>query len=1209
MSHGKSDQQAIRETRNTARYFTENRHVAWVILVGTLLWGVFGYVKMPKRKDPEVQVRSCAVLAAWPGATAEMIEDLLTRPIEEKIAENAKIEKIESNTRGGVAVITITLQEGVKDTGKEFDDIKLKIDTIRNLPHGARPIQFIKDFGDTAALMLTVASPKVGEVELQLRADALRRGIEEVRARPPATTGRRASLAYAFPANLDPKGLRRVVEQLGQYATERKIARDVRFFEGPGFMGLDAEGPADEATIRDGALRFLQDRMRTSELHPDVWRAVVIFDPKDTEDRLGAVVESKYSYRELDEFTDAIKHRLQSVPEVAKVQRSGVLGERIFLDFSQERLASYGIQPAQLSDAIGARNITVPGGVIEVQGKTIGIDPSGALGSDREIGDILAGTSTSGSPVYLRDLVEISRDYESPPSFLNKYTWRDKDGRWQRTRAITLAVSMRSGRQIGEFGQNVDRALDEARRFLPEDLVMARTSDQPRQVGENLDLFMTSLYEAVGLVVLVALLGFWEWRSAVLMALSIPITLMATYGLMYLVGVDVQQVSVASLIIALGLLVDDPVVAGDAIKRDLALGHPPLVAAWLGPTKLARAILFATITNIVAYLPFLMLPGDTGNFIYSLPVVLTASLVASRVVSMTFIPLLGYYLLRPSGQAEPTPHERRNKGFGRVYSRVAGWAIDHRWQVLAASALLVLAGSAGARSLKTAFFPKDLSYLSYVDVWLPEDAPISATNEVVHHVDEVIRGTVEQYGKEHPDEHGKPRDLLRSITTFVGGGGPRFWFSVVPEQQQLNYAQLILEVRDKHETSHLIAPLQRALSAEIPGARIDVRQLESGKAVGAPVAFRISGESIAVLRSLAERARAVLRAAPRAERARDDWGAESFQVKLEIDPDRANMAGVTNLDVATSSAGSMNGNLVGSLREGDRQIPIVARLRAAERAHLSDVENLYVNGSRSGRRVPLRQISSLSYGMITQKILRRNHYRTITVSAFPSSGVLASEVMSEVRAPMAELGRDLPPGYSLEIAGEADEQKKGFGNLAVVLLISVAAIFLALVIQFRSAVKPLIVFAAIPYGVVGALVSLAIMKTAFGFMAFLGIISLIGVIVSHVIVLFDFIEEKHEEGEPLRDALIDAGILRLRPVMITVGATVFALFPLASHGGPLWEPLCYAQIGGLTVATFITLLIVPVLYAIVVLDLKLVKWEREGIAPGGSEVPAAEPAE
>jgi multidrug efflux pump subunit AcrB len=1187
MSQRERDAHAIAHTRNTARYFTENRHIAWVLLVGTVAWGALSYTAMPKRKDPEIPVRVAAAIVAWPGAPAEKIEQLVTRKVEKKIAESSKLEHIDSTTRTGVAVVTFTLQEGVSDTSKEFDDIKLRLDTL-SLPAGTQPIQFLKDFGDTTALMLTVASPRVGDVELQLRAAQIQKGIEGVRAQAQGS-GRRSSLVYAFPVTVDPRPLRRLLEELRIYAQTHRLARDIRLLEGPGFFGLDGETDQSEEEIRAGALRFLRERMNTSELHPDVWRAILVRSPSETEAKLRGVAEARYSYRDLDEFTDILQTRLQSVPEVSKVTRSGVLPEAVFLDYSQERLSSYDLSggPNDLANLIAARNITAPGGVLEVHGKKLTVDPSGELHNEREIGDVLMATSTQGAPVYLRDIFEIERGYESPPRYLNKYTWRGKDGEWSRTRAVTLAVFMRSGTQITAFGKAVDAALSEAQQLLPEDVVVARTSDQPRQVSENVDLFMSSLYEAVALVVLVALIGFFEWRSATVLALSIPITLFMTYGFMYLLRIDLQQISIASLIIALGLLVDDPVVAGDAIKRDLALGHPPLIAAWLGPTKLARAILFATITNIVAYLPFLTLPGDVGKFIYTLPIVLTCSLVASRLVSMTFIPLLGYYLLRPA-KREPTLEERRTTGFGKFYCRIVGAAIDRRWLVLAASGLLLVGSFAYAGRLKQAFFPKDYSYLSYVDVWLPEDAPISATAETAREADEVIRRTLDQWSKEHPQPNGK--GALKSITTFIGGGGPRFWFSVTPEVQQANYAQLLIETHDKHITNHIIEPLQRALSSEIPGARLDVRQLENGKPVGIPVAFRIQGDDGDTLRDAAERAKSLLRASPMAERVRDSWGAASFSVKLQIDPDRANMAGVTNLDVATSAATGFSGRVVGQLRENDRLIPIVSRLRSSERAQLSDVENLYVRSGQNGARVPLRQISQITYGMTTEKIVRRDHYRTITVSAFPVHGVLASQVVASVRAQMAELSESLPPGYRLTIAGEEEEQKKGFASLVIVLAISIAAIYLALVVQLKHAVKPLIVFAAIPYGVGGALVCLVLAGSPFGFMAFLGIISLIGVIVSHVIVLFDFIEERHEQGEPLREALLDAGILRLRPVLITVAATVFALFPLASNGGPLWEPLCYAQIGGLTIATFLTLLLVPVIYAIFVLDLRIVPW-------------------
>ena len=320
--HDKSDAERIRTTQNTARYFTENRQVSWVLLIGTILWGFLSYVAMPKRKDPEIPVRVCAAIGSWPGASAENVEELITRKMEQKIAENAKVEKIESTTRGSVAIVTVTLRDDTKDTGREFDDIRLKLDTIRDLPQGANPIQFIKDFGDTTALMLTVASPKVSGVEIQLRAEAIQMGIVDARGlAASAEKGRRVSLVYAFPASLDPAQLRRVVEQMGVFGEERGVIHDVHFFEGKGFLGLDASTTADEATLRASALRFLQDRLRTSELHPDVWRAIVVFDPKETEEKLAAVAESKYSYRELDDFTESLQHRLEGVKEVSKSPR------------------------------------------------------------------------------------------------------------------------------------------------------------------------------------------------------------------------------------------------------------------------------------------------------------------------------------------------------------------------------------------------------------------------------------------------------------------------------------------------------------------------------------------------------------------------------------------------------------------------------------------------------------------------------------------------------------------------------------------------------------------------------------------------------------------------------------------------------------------------------------------------------------------------
>ena len=399
---------------------------------------------------------------------------------------------------------------------------------------------------------------------------------------------------------------------------------------------------------------------------------------------------------------------------------------------------------------------------------------------------------------------------------------------------------------------------------------------------------------------------------------------------------------------------------------------------------------------------------------------------------------------------------------------------------------------------------------------------------------------------------------------------------------------MLIELWDVYDTGPFLRLLQNRLYEALPGVRANARRLESGPPVGIPVQIRLSGDDIPTLRARAEKLKELLRTQPNTERIQDNWGAEIFRTRLSIDPDKAALAGVTNLDVARSSAIAMNGFQVTSLREGRLDIPVYARMRMEERAGMENIKNLYVASADGTQKVPLGQISSIAWGLETEKIVRRNHFRTITVSCFPSSGVLPSEIITAAKPALKLFESQLPPGYRIEIGGEYEEQVKGFAELSMVLIISVTAIYLALLFQFKNAIKPLIVFAAIPYGMAGAFGMLYITSSPFGFMAFLGIVSLIGVIVSHIIVLFDFIEERRADGDDIKTALLDAGIMRLRPVMITVSATVLSLIPLAMHGGPLWEPLCYAQIGGLTVATFVTLLMVPVIYAIAALDLKIV---------------------
>src|SRR5580698_5359941 len=919
MSH-KPEAEYIANTHNTARFFTEHRQVAFVLLIAVALWGWYGYQHMPKRKDPQIPIRVAVASTQWPGATAEEVEQLVSRPVEQTLAQSPFIRPptpadfgIRSLSFPGMSLVYVQLDDSVTDTKKQFADINLKLNALNSkLPQGAGPIQFNSDFGDTAAMMLTVASPPANEIDIALRARAIQRAIEQTRAEEPKKTPQpRMSIVYAFPSSVATGVIREPFTAIIHAAVESRAISDPHFFEGSGFIGVDVTSKLSNEQLRIIGDQWIKENLHRSELHPDAWPAAFIRDPSETESKLAAVAGDRYTYRELDDFTDLIGRTLQGAPEVAKIDRKGVLPEQVYLDYSQDRLAAYGLQPSNLQDILGARNITLPGGQLEIGTKSIQINPSGKFTSPQQIGDVIVSTSSSAalSPVYLRDLVQISRAYQNPPQYLNYFTWVDKDGAWHRSRAITLAVQMKDGLQIDAFGSSVEAKLAAVKQYLPEDLVIARTSDQPLQVDENLSLFMDALYEAIVLVVLVSWLGFWEWRSALLMAISIPITLAMTFGSLYLLGIDIQQVSVATLIIALGLLVDDPVIAGDSIKRSLAEGQPRIISAWLGPSKLATAIMYATVTNIVAYLPFLMVTGSTGEFLHSLPIVMTVALIASRLVSMSFLPLLGYYLLRPEKKAEKTLEEQRNSGFFGLYARAAKYSIEHRWKFFFGSLVFLAVGIFIFSRLNSAFFPEDVQYWSYIDVWLPNDATLEATNQTALKVEQVVREKAAQFSREHPNKD-RPGDVLRYVTTFTGGGGPRFWFSASPQLQQLNYAQVLIEVTDKEITPQFIKELQPVLSASIPGARMDARQLLTNP-IDYPIEIRISstadvnaqdeGADIRGLRGIATKVEDVFRSIPLAQRTRNEWGEENALVSLTVDPDRANLAGITNMDVADSS--------------------------------------------------------------------------------------------------------------------------------------------------------------------------------------------------------------------------------------------------------------------------------------------------------------------
>ncbi len=862
----------------TSQFFVYKRPVAWTALVATMCWGAFAYFAMPQRHDPIIPIRMATVVTIYPGAQAEKVEQEVTRKIEKQVSQCGQVEKVHSLSRQSLSVVFVELFESVKDTEQVWQDLQGRLELIADLPSVAgRPVRpsLNKDFGETVAVMLTISSPKVSDFEISERAKSIRSVLQSFRDRRPEAFRRdRVSAVLVYPNTVG----RSYVLWLGQSLLERLaqsgLIHDAHIVEAPSTGCLDFQltaGKTDEQLIAE-CLRWERDTLGTGLAHPDIWPGVLVRDLATLESRLRQSPRDplggpdRYSYRDMRRFADLIRDRLKQYPTVGKIDEIGVQGEVVNLYYSGRRFSALDLSPQAIAARLERRNINLPGGRIETPDQNVVVHPSGEFKSEQEVGEVVMDVQR-GYPTYLRDLIDIVRGYEDPPGVMNlrsiKVDATDPPeakmpgelrlglangheeatlaahARLQTTRAVTLAVRQIKGSHIEQFARDVDAAMASLQGVLPDDLQIERTHDEPKEVREKIKQFDQNLIEAVVIVVIVALV-FMEWRSALLVAVSIPVTVAMTLGLCQLIGIDLQQVSIAAMIIALGLLVDDPVVAGDAINRELAHGQPRDVAAWLGPQKLARAILYATVTNCVAFLPLLLVKGRVGDFIYSLPVVVTASLVSSRIVSMTFMPLLGYYVLRGQKGFESAGDGRGiGARFARAYRAFSRWCLDHKAVALGVCFVLLAGGAVSLLSVGSAFFPKDLHGVFTVNVRLAEGTPIRQTQEetlrVIHQMDRLAG------------------DKIRAYTTFVGQGGPRFWLSIVPEQRADNYAQVLVHTTSSHVTEDVVRLLKRELPPQIPAARVTIEQLETGPPIGVPVQIRLFGDDLEPLRRVAAR--------------------------------------------------------------------------------------------------------------------------------------------------------------------------------------------------------------------------------------------------------------------------------------------------------------------------------------------------------------------
>jgi multidrug efflux pump len=1164
-----------------AQFFVEHREVSWLALVGVMVWGVLVYGRLGQQEDPTIPHRTAMLVTTFPGATASKVEALLTKPIERKASELQSIEEIKSQSRPGVSTLTIKLAPAsAASIDQEWDKLRAKLLEVA-LPQGVRQPVLNTDFGNTVTLLFALTSPAITEAECVARAAVIRDQLADLRGNAPVTN-RAAAIAF-YPPGVA-QSYREFIRR--RFETEVRAAHlveDVQTRQGQSFILADLTTSASRPALEEFMSQFVRKVAGSDKemRHPDFTAPILLVGAEDPLPQVRSHAPPRYSYQRLELLARDFEDALKQLDSVGKVTKIGIVQETVYLLFSDANVTGYGLTPEAVMENIAARNAVIPGGTLRTEGRNFPVQISGEFrpSVDEDLLGTVVGVGRGGAPVYLRDLFEVRHMYESPIPYKVDVLERDQPpSPLQERRAVLVAVEMKEGKVIRQFDREVRRLVENLKPRLPEGLQVLTLSDQPTAVSLRIHHFARCFLEAVVIVIIVALF-LMDWRSALVVATAIPLTVAMTLVGMHLLHIPLHQISIAALIIALGMLVDVPVVASDGINRELHQGEPRLRAAWLGPWKLRHPMVFGTVINIVAFLPLLLLPGDKGAFISGLPIVVTLALASALLVSFTFTPLISFYLLRGQKGFDEGNEVRSFILFRQVdrwlqallprYRRVLESALERPWFTLGV-AYSVLAASFGlVPFLGTQFFPPAERNQLLVDVEVPATDSLSSMRETVARVTALL----------------KTHDEVASAAIFSGGTAPRFYYNVAPKEPANYLAQILVNTRREEDVPRLIVKLRSELDGRVPGARCVVKQLEQGPPVEEPIQIRLSGVDLDTLERLSQQVAGVLRAAG-GYHVHDDLGIRMPSLKIDIDQDRANLLGIGNKQIGLIAQAAFAGLKVTELRDGDRLIPVIIRLRVEDRSEAEKMRALYVQTlGREG--VPLDSFAAIKVQPEFVTIPHFNQLRTVTVKAYAPFGELASSVLSRARAGLAAL--PLPPGYHLSLAGEDQELRQNRAEMGVVLKVSLALITLAMVLQFNSLVKSVVVMLTVPLGAIGAFVGLALSGSPFGFTALLGLVSLAGVIVSHIIVLSDFIEQARASGAPLEQALVQAGLARLRPVLVTVLATVGGLIPLFVSGGALWHPLTAVHIFGLLLATVLTLVLLPVLYYVFCAKFKLIK--------------------
>jgi multidrug efflux pump len=870
-----------------------------------------------------------------------------------------------------------------------------------------------------------------------------------------------------------------------------------------------------------------------------------------------------FSYRELKDEADRVRQRLLKVRDVNKVAIFGAQDEKLFVEISQTRLAQFGLDFSQVLAQIGQQNAIESAGTINAPTDFVQVRVGGQFHSVDELRQfpIRAG----GASFKLGDIASIRRDYVDPPQVKVHHQGQE---------VIALGISMAKGGDIIRMGAALNAAIDEIRAELPVGLELHQFQNQSKIVSRSVNEFVGTLIEAIVIVLGVSFISLGlhfkpfrlDWRPGLVVGITIPLVLAITFVTMYYWGVGLHKISLGSLIIALGLLVDDAIIAVEMMVRKIEEGYDKVRAATFAFDATAKPMLTGTLITAVGFLPIGLAKSTVGEYTFAIFAVTAAALLISWFVSVYFVPYLGVWLLKAKphvaggAPAAEQPHELFDTPFYARFRATVNWCVEHRWLTIGATLATLVLGLAGMTRVQNQFFPDSSRPEIVVDLWFPEGTSYAANEAVTKRVEARVMRL----------------DGVDTVTTWVGSGIERFVLVLDQVFPQSNVSQMVVMPKTRAARETLRKQLPELLATEFPEVRGRAKLLPSGPPVAYPVQFRVVGPDAAKVRAYADEVKAIMRGNPNLRGINDNWNESVKVLRLDVDQDKARALGVTSQSIAQAARTINTGTTIGQYREGDRLVDIVLRQPLEERNQITDLANAYVPTS-AGRSIPLGQIAKGNFTWEPGVLWREGRDYAATVQGDIVEGMQGATVTAQLDPLFAPVRAKMPPGYRIEVAGAVEESSKGQGSIAAGAPLMLFIMFTLLMLQLHSFSRSVLVFLTAPLGIAGIAAALLLLDRPFGFVALLGVIALMGMIIRNSVILIDQIEQDRARGVPTWNAIVESAVRRFRPIMLTAAAAVLAMIPLSRSA--FWGPMAVAIMGGLIVATVLTLLSLPAMYA------------------------------